>query len=644
MSSHTHDRRLAVIMATDAVGFSRLVRVDEDIALDALRAGHDMLAAEVTKQGGRIFSKAGDSAFAEFVSPDAAVKAAMAFQMAVFAYNRQISRDRQMRFRIGINLGTAVVEGDNLLGDCVNVAARLEGLSEPDGMCISGTVYDQVHERIQAKYDSLGGRRLKNIDTPVRAYRVRPSQKGRSIYAWGEETVQALRRRAWRTKREAVESVEKWGEEQGSKLRQRVEDIIEGPEPEPSEPTGAPSDGGPRGRPVSDGLSLPSGASVAVLPFAAEEDEPGLTYCTGLITEALIGALVRTPGLFVIARNSSFEAGRRGGELSRVGRQLGVRHLVVGQMRVTGGRLHTAVQLVDRTVGTADWEGTVVGDLGNLQHVVAQIWRGVAERLGTVTADVEAAALRPPMILDAYPYAQRARGLEKDTDEVTCAEAQALLEKAVRRDPAHAEGHARLSRAILRKAQVGTGPFEQELGESLEVAAKAVELDPLLPAAHAAEANAAMWLRMHERADQACEKAVALAPHDADVLETSASLSIWSGRPGQSLDEIKQAMRLDLLNPDKFLFDLGHARFCMGHYEDAISAFLRSAIRDPSFVPNQVFLASSYGHLREVGDAESVLKRCPEDSVRRLLDLLPYARLEDADRLRDGLYKGGLVL
>ena len=678
MATDTHHRRLAVIMATDAVGFSRLMHEDEDKTLSALRAGHELLEAEVKKHGGRIFSKAGDSAFAEFVSAEAAVRTGIGFQQAVGRRNRGIARDKRMRFRIGINLGTAVVEGDNLLGDCVNVAARLEGLSEPDGLCISGSVYEQVKGQVAAKYDSLGGRRLKNIDDPVRAYRVRVSGKGRSIYSWGEEAVGALRRRARGVDPDVAERLEDRVEqlgrelrdraaEEADRLRRKADQVAEaarrmaGEQAEDTDQeAGSPVDRTVEGQNLAgssdhvpqpsrlagtaEGLALPSGPSVAVLPFAGDPEESGLLYCTDLVTEALIEALGRTPGLFVIARPSSFAVAERSGDLAAVGRRLGVRHLVVGQMRIVDGQLQTSIQLVDRMVGTADWEETIVAELGDLRALVNQVWSGVANRLGVPTKDLNETAVRPPLLLDSYAYARRARDLESSADEADCSEAKGLLQKAIKRDSGNAQGKALLSRAILREVQLAWDRSDRGIGAALNFAQSAVELDPLLPAAHLAEANATLWAKDHGRAAKACHSALTLAPNDADALETNARISIWSGRPGESFTDIKRAMRLDPLNPQSFLFDLGHARFCLGHYEDAVSALLRSSIRNPKSIQNQLYLAASYSHLRENKEAEKLLQRCqsPAEKIGAYLDILPYARLEDSDRLRDGLHRAGL--
>ena len=575
----------------------------------------------------------------EFADPGAAVLAGIGFQREVEVWNRKRDRDRRMRFRVGINLGTAIVEGGNLLGDCVNVAARLESLSEPGGLCISGTVYEQVKETVTAKYDSLGDRRLKNIADPVRAYRVRIGRKRRSIHRWGEGAAAEGLRRA----RGHVE-----------KLRQRAEDLVDRAVPsgpEVDEPAGSRGAMLPQGsdRPlVAEGLALPNRPSVAVLPFAGSDDEPGLRYGTDLLTERLIEALARVPGLFVIAPYSSFALRTRDGELAVAGRRLGVRHLVVGQVRIVGDRLHTTVQMVDRTVGTADWEGAFAGRLDELPRMVGEIWPPVARRLGIADDDLPTEEAGPPDNLDAYAYVQRAQQVGAASNEEANQQAKGFLRNALDRDPGYARGHSMLARVYLREAQLGWGgTAEDRFAKATEAAESATRLDPLLPAAHVAEANVALWMKDHDRAAKACDRALTLVPNDADALETMGAIAIWSGHPGDAIGTVKQAMRLDPLNPMTFLFDLGHAYFCLGHYEDAISAFLRGTIGNPAFTPNHLYLASAHGHLRESAEAERAIKRCreyrPGVKLNALLGVLPYMRLEDTDRLRDGLHKAGLT-
>ncbi len=681
MPANKHNRRLAVIMATDVVGFSRLMHEDEDDTLASLNACHELLGAEISKHSGRIFSRAGDSALVEFVDAEAAVRAGIGFQKAVAARNRRRARSRRMHFRIGVNLGTAIAEDENLLGDCVNVAARLEGLAEPGGLCISGTVYEQVKSRVEAKYDGLGGRRLKNIDDPVRAYRVRIGHKRRSIYAWGEETAESLFRRIgmtdWdgpiaRSRREeqarklktraeegavklrdrAEQAAEDIGRRAGDhvdRLINRVEDLVDRVAPERRGVDASSQAEEPQSPQYPDRrLAVPEGPSVAVLPFAWSADEPGLRYCTDLLTEQIIEALARVSGLLVAAPYSSFAVGKRKLQPAAAGRRLGVRHLVVGQGRIANERLHISIQLIDRTVGATDWEDAFVSDLSELQAMVSKVWPPVAERLGIPAGDLPAAEVRPPESVDAYAYLRRAQDVGSARSEEANREAQRLLLSALDRYPAYARGHALLARAYLEEAQLAwSDAGEDRLERAIQAADRARELDPLLPSAHVAVANVALWMRDHGRAAKACDTALSLAPINADALETMGAISIWSGHPSDAIGTVKQAMRLDPLNPITFLFDIGHAYFCLGHYEDAISAFLRGTIRNPAFTPNHLYLASAYGHLQEFAEARRAMQRCdecrPGTRLNVLLDLLPYARLEDTDRLRDGLHKAGLT-
>ncbi len=638
-------------MATDAVGFSRLMHADEDDTLDALRSAHELLEAEAKKRDGRVFSRAGDSALVEFIDASAAVEAAIAFQQAIEARNRRHDRNRRMRFRIGINLGTAVAEGENLLGDCVNVAARLEGLSEPGGVCISGAVYEQAKGQVGAKFDNLGGRRLKNIDDPVRVYRVRVGRKRRSIYDWGEETAESLLRRARILDPVDADGEPETADDSRSGAQRRAghakpkspvrSDVVFG---------GSLHDGPADSEPHDvfvEGPETASATALAVLPFASDGDVPGLQYCADLLSEELIEALGRVPGLFVIAPRSSFAMGRRRADPAAVGRRLGVLYLVVGEVDVVDERVRVDARLVDQANETVVWQHAADVEFTDVQGIVGEIWPEVALRLGVAKAEFPSIERQPPASIEAYAFlrqADRAAGTFTDDGHE---EALRLLRRAIATDRSSARAHASLSLLSARDVWLRwAGDGRSVLDKALEAAMNARDLDQLLPLAHVAEANAALWMKDHRRAARAADRALGLAPSNADALEVMGAVSLWSGRPADAVAPLKTAMRADPLNPTMYLFDLGHAYFCVGHYEDARSAFLRGSIRNPRFTLNQIYLAAAHAHLGERAEARRVIERCNEDrpglAIGRVLEVLPYAKLDDTDRVGDAFHKAGI--
>ena len=269
-------RRLAAILAADVVGYARLVRADEEGTLDRLKALRtEIIDPQVAEHHGRVVKLMGDGMLAEFASVVDAVRAAIETQRSIAAYNAGLPEEKRVEFRIGVNLGDVVIDGDDIQGDGVNVAARLEGLAQPGGVCVSGGVYEQVRDRIDAHFEDMGQQWVKNIDRPVHVWR------------WASD-----------------------GPPAAPKLEKR-----------------------------SDRLPLPDKPSIAVLPFDNMSGDPEQEYFSDGITDDIITDLSKLSGLFVIARNSSFVYKGRPGDVTHAARELGVRYVLEGSIRRAGGRV-----------------------------------------------------------------------------------------------------------------------------------------------------------------------------------------------------------------------------------------------------------------------------------------------------------------
>ncbi len=283
MAEGRTERRLAAILAADVVGYSRLIRADEEGTLDRLKVlRNEIIHAKIAEHNGRIVKLMGDGMLAEFASVVDAVRAAIEAQRSITEHNAGSPEKKRIEFRVGINLGDVVIDGDDIQGDGVNVAARLEGLAEPGGICVSGGVYDQVRDRVDAPFEDMGEQEVKNIDRPVRVWR------------WAADT-----------------------------------------------PTAA-----PRSETESEPLSLPDKPSIAVLPFVNMSGDPEQEYFSDGITEDIITELSRFQNLMVIARNSVFTYKGRAVRVQDVGRELGVAYVVEGSVRKAGQRVRISAQLV----------------------------------------------------------------------------------------------------------------------------------------------------------------------------------------------------------------------------------------------------------------------------------------------------------
>ena len=299
------ERKLAAILSADVQGYSRLMGQDEEGTLRVLSACREVIDALIHQHRGRIVGTAGDSVLVEFASVVDAVRCAVEIQQQLKVKNADWPAHRRMEFRIGINLGDVMVEGEQIYGDGVNIAARLESLAEAGGICVAGTVYDQIENKLTLNYEYLGEQTVKNIAKPVRVYRVRIGETDLSV-----ETP-----------------------------RRGVSTLL------PYELTQA--------------LPLPDKPSIAVLPFVNMSSDPEQEYFSDGITEDLITDLSRLSGLFVIARNSSFTYKGKAVKIEEVGRELGVQYVLEGSVRKASNRVRITAQLVDSTTSPPSVGGAV---------------------------------------------------------------------------------------------------------------------------------------------------------------------------------------------------------------------------------------------------------------------------------------------
>ena len=339
-------RRLAAIVAADVAGYSRLMGLDEVGTARTLREHRKVTDALVAKHGGRLVKSTGDGVLLEFPSVVDAVECAVAVQALMTQRNEGVLVDRRMLFRIGINLGGILIEGDDILGDGVNIAARLEGIAEPGGICISSSAYDQVRGKVAVEFTDLGEQRLKNIDRPVRVYAAKPSGHLGTV----------------------------------------------APSVSPSRPE------------AQKLLLLPDKPSIAVLPFQNMSGDPEQEYFADGIVEDIITALSRFQSLFVIARNSSFTYKGKTIDIKQVGRELGVRYVPEGSVRKSAGKVRITGQLIDSATGAHIWADRYDGKLEDVLELQDQITASVVGQLLTHVqmAEIERANRKPTANLDAY--------------------------------------------------------------------------------------------------------------------------------------------------------------------------------------------------------------------------------------------------
>ena len=613
-------RRLAAILSADVKGYSRLMGEDEVATVRTLTAYREVMAALIRERSGRVVDATGDNVLAEFASVVDALECAVELQRELKSRNAQLPAPRRLEFRIGINLGDVIVEGERIYGDGVNIAARVEGLAEPGGISISGAVYDQVKKKLALTYEPRGEHVVKNIREPVRVYRVlgEPETTGP-----GPRITRIVGRLAWR---------------RATLLLGLVLLVAAGGAAVWSLYS--------RWRPP--GFELPDRPSVAVLPFENMSGDAGQEYFGDGITEDLITGLSKLSGLFVIARNSVFAYKGRAVKPAQVSRELGVRYVLEGSVRKAGNRVRITAQLVDAATGYHVWAERYDRDLKDvfaLQDEVTQKIVGVlAVKLTAPEKDRLGRA--PTRNVEAYDYVLRGLEYHRRTTKEANAEARKMFARAVELDPEYAMAYSAMGWTHLQAWQLQWSRDPETLQRAFELAQKAIVRDDSLAGPHDLLGQVYLWKKEHERAIAQAERAVALAPNNADSYETLAEVLAWSGRADEAIEDIKQAMRLDPQYPFFYLWTLGHAYYLTGRSDEAIATFRKLLARNPNFVPAHAFLAVLYGERGLEEDARSewaaAERLSPQASVESLRQRMPYKNEKDLERVLAAMRKGGL--
>ncbi len=620
MERRPTERKLAAILSADVEGYSRLMSDDEAATVRTITEYRDVIAAAVVGHGGRVVDAPGDNVLAEFSSVVGAVECAVEIQRELQARNAALPPSRHMRFRIGINLGDVIVDGERLYGDGVNIAARLESLAEGGGICLSGAAYDQVEGKLPFATEFMGEQTVKNIARPVRVYRLRLEPRRSSGPA------PTTRSRGHRSVKRVVAAV-------------IVATLL-----------GVGGWVGLRslGTPESQGLPLPPKPSVAVLPFSNLSQDATQEYFSDGVTEDLITGLSKVSGLFVIARNSVFTYKGKPVKVKEVGRELGVRYVVEGGVQRAGNRVRITAQLVDATTDYHIWAERYdreVNDIFALQdEVTRQIVRAMAVKL--TEAEQTRMGRAPTGVLEAYDLVLRGSEERKRTTRESNAEARRLFVKALDLDPDYAMAYTGLGWTQLQSWQFLWSTDRQSLERAGELAERAIALDRTLANAYHLLAQVNLWRKDHERALAQIERAIELAPNDADGYDTLAEIHGWSGMPEQSIRQVRHAMRLNPHYPFFYLWPLGHAYYLLQRRQDAIDIFGKIIERNPNFLPAYAFravLLSELGRVKEAQEAwDKASHLSPGASQSTLRDRLPYKRASDLERFLAAAHRAGM--
>jgi adenylate cyclase len=588
-------RKLAAILAADVVGFSRLTGADEDRTLARLRAlRSDLIDPTIAVHNGRVVKRTGDGAIVEFRSVVDAVRCAVEIQNAMAERNAGVPEDRRIAFRIGVHLGDVVEESDgDLMGDGVNIAARLEGVARPGAICLSEDAYRQVKARLDLSVSDLGATQLKNIAEPVRIYSLQVGLPGQA---------------------RPTPSLEAKPEDKAA-----------------SQP------------------ALPDKPSIAVLPFANMSGDAEQEYFADGISEDIITSLSKLPQLFVIARNSAFTFKGKNVHVGEVGKSLGVRYVLEGSVRKSGGRVRITAQLIDATTGGHLWAEKFDRELTDIFAVQDDVTGHIVSALAiNLTAgDRQSIAAEHTDNPEAYDCFLRARELlfrfSKDANH----EAANLLRRAIELDPRYAPAHAFLGSTHVNDYINGWSSAPENSLEMAEKTARhAVQLDEKQPYALWALSLICLWARRYDEALSTAEKAIAFNPNFAEGYTALGFILHHVGRSEEALLRLEQAMARDPIFPAIWLHFQARAAYQLGRYSEAIALLKRRILRDPGTDDSRVLLAASYGQLGLVEEAREAWREALRVNTAYSLEhrrkVTPYKSPQDFERIVEGLRKAGL--
>ena len=626
------ERRLAAILTADVVGYSRLMGADEAGTLARLKARRrEFIEPTIAEHHGRIVKLMGDGALVEFASVVDAVRCAVLIQRGMAERNAGIPKDRRIAFRIGINLGDIIIDGDDIYGDGVNVAARLEALAEPGGIFVSRTVRDHVRDKLPLALDDLGEHQVKNIARPVRVFRVLADAG-----AVGQAAGRAKAPLPWRFAALLAAVVILAAAALGVALWLR--------------PWDSAIDAVSNTDPV---LPLPDKPSIAVLPFANLSDDAEQDYFADGLTDDLITDLSKISGLFVIARNSVFAYEGEPADVRRVARELGVRYVLEGSVRRAGDRVRINAQLIDGATGNHLWAERYDRDYADIFALQDEVIERIVEALSVELTETEETQVTrlPTRSLEAYDYYLRAeQDLHNPARESGVLRALELYQKALSLDGKFADAYAGDARAALFLWKYSYDmilPGTMARQRLYEAAGRALALNPELPRARAVLAEAQSVDGEHEAAIESARRAVEFGPSDAEAHATLASVLAYAGRPAEAVEAAETALRLNPRPPVSILLTAGLALFLDEQYDRAIEALKQARELAPGLNEPVQFLAMAYALAGRPEpakqEAELLLQRIPSVNVQFYRVMYAHhRRSEDLARRLDGLRKAGL--
>jgi len=590
MAEERVQRRLAAILAADVVGYSRLMERDETgtlARLKALRA--ELIEPSRATHRGRVFKTTGDGILTEFPSAVDAVEHAVAVQRAIARQNASLPADRRIEFRVGINVGDVIFDDGDVFGDGVNVAARLEGLAEPGGICIAGSVFDQIGNKTEYGFENIGPQEIKNIGRPIQVYRV--------IFA---------------------------------------DDAAAGGAAESATPSAA---------------AILSRPAIAILPFENLSGDPEQDFFADGLSEDLIAVLSSWRSFPVIARNSTFTYKGKAVKVQQVAQELGARYVMEGSVRTAGKRMRIVAQLIDAETGHHIWSERYDREIEDIFALQDEITNAIANIIEPELSRIEIrrTATRQPMNLDAWECYQRGMGLLGEFSKDSNAQSRAMFERAIALDPTYAQAYTGLAYSHHRDLVLGYSDDPEGSREKCgQAARRAIALDEADSFAHWIMALYYAGRLETDKAVIDAEKSIERNPSNAVAHVTLGMVEIYSGRPDDGIGRIERGLQLNPTDVRNFIF-YGHiadAHLAAGRFEEAVKWARKTVAHKPDFLTGHLILAAALGHAGQSEAARAELAECRRldpDFLDKPHGWKYYRNQANLDVILEGLRKAGLT-
>ena len=585
MTEDRVERRLAAVLAADVVGYSRLMEVDEAGTLARLKTVRmELIDPAIANCKGRLIKTTGDGMLVEFQSVTVALRCAVDFQQRMARRNRDMPASRTLLYRIGINLGDVIVDDDDIFGDGVNVAARLESIAEPGGICISAAVRDQVADRLEVGYEDLGEQQVKNIQRPIRAFKVLLN-----------------------------------GESSDSNKQAATE---ASPRTNARKP------------------------SIAVLPFINMSGDPEQEFFADGLTEDIITELSRFRQLLIISRNAVFVHKGKPIKAQQIAREFGVDYVVEGSVRKAAGRVRVTVQLIDGETETHLWAERYDRALEDIFAIQDEVTSSIAATLfGRVEAAKQDRVQRKPTEnMAAYEYVLAGKVLHHWSSREANAKAIQMLNRAIELDPNYAHAHAWKGCVI---GQAWMNGWSEDPAATLKLISEelktALALDDNDADVHRILAALNLIFNAHDKAVYHQDRALSLNPNSDLIVVQQGEVLTWLGKAEEGIEWIRRAMRLNPYHPERFWSHLGRAQYTARIYADAIASYSKLTAPDST---HHAFMAASSAqlgnHVAAAAHTHEVLQRQPAFTIGNFLQTLHYRQPSDTEHVREGLQKAGL--